>query len=49
MGSILGIIANLFEGADLEAILGSIEGSLVEYGVSVVLDTFTSFFGGLFA
>ncbi len=49
MDSILGIVANLFEGADLNAILGSIEGSLVEYGVSLILDTFTSFFGGLFA
>lgn len=49
MGSILGILANLFEGADLGAILSSIEGSLVEYDVSVVLDTFTSFFGGLFS
>lgn len=49
MDSILGILANLFEGADLELILGSIEGSLVEYGVSVILDTFSSFFGGLFA
>ncbi len=49
MDSILGILANLFEGLDLEAVLGSIEGSLVEYGVSVVLDTFASFFGGLFS
>lgn len=49
MDSILGIVANLFEGADLELILGSIEGSLVEYGVSILLDTFSSFFGGLFA
>lgn len=49
MDSILGILANLFEGADLELILGSIEGSLVEYGVSAILDTFSSFFGGLFA
>ena len=49
MGSILDIILNLFEGADLSAVLQSIEGSLVEYNVSVVLDTFKSFFGGLFA
>ena len=49
MDSILGIVYNLFKGADLEAVLGSIEGSLVEYGVSVILDTFSSFFGGLFA
>ena len=49
MDSILGIVYNLFEGADLEAVLGSIEGSLVEDGVSVILDTFSSFFGGLFA
>lgn len=49
MDSILGILFNLFEGADLEKILSSIEGSLVEYNVSVVLDTFASFFGGLFS
>ncbi len=49
MGSILDIIFNLFEGADLAAILQSIEGSLVEYDVSAVLDTCSSFFGGLFA
>lgn len=49
MGSILGILANLFEGLDLEMVLGSVEGSLMEYGVSVIFDTFSSFFGGLFA
>ena len=49
MGSILDIIFNLFEGADLSAILKSIEGSLVECDVSAVLDTWSSFFGGLFA
>jgi hypothetical protein len=49
MDSILGIVFNLFEGLDLSAILDSIGGSLVEYDVSVVLDTFSSFFGGLFA
>ncbi len=49
MDSVLGILFNLFEGLDLEKILGSIEGSLVEYEVSVVLDTFSSFFGGLFS
>ncbi len=47
MGSILGIIFNLFEGLDLSMILGSIEGSLVEYDVSSVLDTFASFYDGL--
>lgn len=49
MEAILDIVFNLFEGADLSAILQSIEGSLIEYDVSVVLDTFQSFFGGLFA
>ncbi len=49
MGSILGILANLFEGLDLEAVLGSVEGSLMEYGVSLIFDTFSSFFGGLFS
>ena len=49
MDSILGILFNLFEGLDLEKVLGSIEGSAVEYNVSVVLDTFSSFFGGLFS
>ncbi|MBR0536289.1 MAG: hypothetical protein IIX14_07935 [Clostridia bacterium] len=49
MDSILGIVFNLFEGLDLEAVLGSIDGSLVEYSVSSFLDTFSSFFGGLFA
>ena len=49
MDSILGIVFNLFEGIELSTILDSISGSLVEYDVSVVLDTFSSFFGGLFA
>ena len=48
MDAILDILFNLFEGADLAAILQSIEGSLVEYDVSAVVDTFQSFFGGLF-
>ncbi len=47
MESILGILFNLFEGMDLALILDSIEGSLVEYDVSSVLDTFASFYGGL--
>lgn len=47
MGSILGILFNLFEGLDLKMILDSIEGSLVEYDVSSVLDTFASFYDGL--
>ena len=47
MDSILGILFNLFEGLDLAIILESIEGSLVEYDVSSVVDTFSSFFGGL--
>lgn len=49
MEAVLDILFNLFEGADLSAILDSISGSLVEYDVSAVLDTFQSFFGGLFA
>lgn len=49
MEAIFDIVLNLFEGADLNAILQSIEGSLVEYDVSAVLDTVGSFFGGLFA
>lgn len=49
MDAILDILFNLFEGADLVAILQSIEGSLVEYDVSAVVDTLQSFFGGLFA
>ncbi len=49
MDAIFDILFNLFEGADLNAILESIEGSLVEYDVSAVLDTVSSFFGGLFA
>ncbi len=48
MDSILGIIFNLFEGLDLELILKSIEGTLVEHDISVVLDTIGSFYGGLF-
>ncbi len=48
MEAILSIIFNIFEGFDLERVLGSIEGTLVEHDVSVVLDTFGSFFGGLF-
>lgn len=47
MDSILGILFNLFEGLDLAMILDSIEGSLVEYDVSAVVDTFSSFFAGL--
>ncbi len=47
MDSILGILFNLFEGLDLKIILDSIEGSLVEYDVSSVLDTFASFYDGL--
>ena len=47
MDSILGILFNLFEGLDLSMILDSIEGSLVEYDVSSVLDTFASFYSGL--
>lgn len=49
MDSILGIIFNLFEGLDLEMVLKSIEGSLVEHSVSTVLDTIGSFYGGLFS
>ena len=48
MDSILGILFNLFEGLDLAIILESIEGSLVEYDVSSVTDTVSSFFAGLF-
>ena len=47
MDSILGILFNHFEGLDLKMILDSIEGSLVEYDVSSVLDTFASFYDGL--
>jgi hypothetical protein len=49
MDSIFGILFNLFEGLDLEKVLSSVEGSMIEYNVSVALDTFTSFFGGLFS
>ena len=49
MDAILGILANLFEGIDLEMIMQSIEGSLVEHSVSTVLDTIGSFYGGLFS
>ena len=49
MDSILGILFNLFEGLDLEKVLSSVEGSMLEYNVSIILDTFTSFFGGLFS
>lgn len=48
MEAILGILFNLFEGLDLANILDSIQGSLVEYDVSAVLDTISSFYGGLF-
>ena len=49
MESILGILFNLFEGVDLEKVLSSVEGSMVEYNASIILDTFSSFFGGLFS
>ncbi len=49
MDSIMGILFNLFEGVDLQKILSSVEGSMIEYNVSVALDTFSSFFGGLFS
>ena len=48
MESILGILYNLFEGADLFAVLESIEGSSAEYNISSVIDVVGSFFGGLF-
>ena len=48
MESILGILYNLFEGADLLAVLESLQGSTAEYNISSVVDTFSSFFGGLF-
>ena len=48
MDAILGILFNLFEGLDLQAILSSIQGTLVEHDVSLVLDTIGSFYGGLF-
>ncbi len=48
MESILGILFNLFEGLDLQLILESIKGTLVEHDVSTVLDTIGSFYGGLF-
>ena len=48
MDAVIDIIMNLFEGIELEGILNSMVGSLVEYDVSVVLDTFSSFFAGLF-
>ncbi len=48
MDAIFGILFNLFEGLDLQLILESIEGTLVEHDVSVVLDTIGSFYGGLF-
>ncbi len=49
MDAIFNILFNLFEGVDLQVILDSIEGSLVEHSVSVVLDTIGSFYGGLFS
>ena len=48
MESILGILYNLFEGADLFAVLESIQGSSAEYNISSVIDVVGSFFGGLF-
>lgn len=47
MNAILDILFNLFEGAELTSILGKIS-TLVEYDVSAVVDTVTSFYGGLF-
>lgn len=48
MSAVLDIIFNLFEGAELTSVLEKIS-SLVEYDVSAVVDTVSSFFGGLFA
>ena len=47
METILDIIFNLFDGAELARALEKIS-SLVEYDVSAVVDTVTSFYGGLF-
>ena len=48
MSAVLDIIFNLFEGADLARAIEKIS-SLVEYDVSAVVETVSSFFGGLFA
>ena len=47
MNAVLDILFNLFEGAELTSILEKIS-TLVEYDVSAVIDTVSSFYGGLF-
>lgn len=49
MDAVLDVIMNLFSGIELEGILSTMIGSLVEYDVSAVIDTVSSFFGGLFS
>lgn len=48
MDAILDVVMNLFSGIELEGVLNSMVGTLVEYDVSACLDTVVSFFGGLF-
>lgn len=49
MDAILDIVMNLFSGIELEGVLSSMVGTLIEYDVSSGLDTAISFLGGLFA
>ena len=49
MDAVLDIVMNLFSGIELEGVLSSMVGTLVEYDVSAALDTIISFFGGAFA
>ena len=49
MDAIFDIIMNLFSGVELEGVLSSMTGTLIEYDVSSMFDTAISFLGGLFA
>lgn len=49
MDAILDIVMNLFSGLELEGVLSSMVGFLIEYDVSSGIDTAISFFGGLFS
>lgn len=48
MGSVLDIIMNLFQGLDLEKVLGSITGVAGNHDLGAIVGLITDFFGGLF-
>ncbi len=47
MDAIIEVITNLFSDVDLGGIMDTVAGYLAKYDISEVIDTITSFFGGL--